>query len=121
MHIHQDLVSNYHWWQVMANAMAGGVCGSNATGASNTFGGFNCTATANANYICTWATDYSGTPLVMAAPQGAASSDTALRVVPYGIAGSSAGFRLLNATNATVTTGYINVMIFGKATGTRHS
>ena len=118
-YVHQDIVSNYHWHQVMANAMAGGYGAINATGASNAIGGFAVTGTTNGHCKATYQA-FSGTPVVIANAHGTGSGQTNIRVVPYGIDASSCGFRGLNTGNGTTNVKFIAV-VFGMGTGTNHS
>jgi hypothetical protein len=123
-YVHQDLVSNYHWYQVMANAIAGGRINVSDTGASNAFGGFALTGSTGGttgNCHVTWAADYSGTPVVVAQLEVPASSDINARVIPYGVGPSSCGFRFVNTGTTGVSTNFAQVLVFGSATGTRHS
>lgn len=109
-------------YQLMANALAGGIICDTATAITGAWGGFGHSGTTKGSIRATWSADYTGTPLVVAVPQGPTAAGAANWVgcVLTGQGASSVGFHCFNSANAP-TNCTVNVLIFGSATGSRIS
>ena len=121
--IHQLIASDFHMYQCMNNAIAGGVINNQSSGGSSqatrVTGAFGVSASANGLCTVTWAGDYSGTPMVIPNVSASASNDTGVaNVAVFAVGGSSAALVGMNTAGGTANF-VANVYIYGQGTGTR--
>jgi len=126
-HITNYLNRPLHVYEVVNNALAGGVIDIGATGASRATGGFAVATVANASGLMTVTyNNFSGTPIMYSADQASGTADVRGNVVqPNALGGSSAQCKVHGwggasaSACADVSTGVTaHVVLYGNRTDT---
>lgn len=124
-YIHQDLVSNYHWYQAANEPVAGGMYTMGSASAANVTGAFNVGTASNNGRVTFTYKGFASTPVILAQAIGADSDAAHATVVNvFGAGLSSCGVVALYAASntdgdlGTASNHQIHVKMFGAYTGT---